>query len=173
MNIASNPWSFAVGDPAVASITPATGMTLNANGTVTLTTTGAYNFNAAISTSYGFTAINVANALYNGYYKLLSGASGGTTFTLVPQFAIPAGTAASGSGTIIQCAYPWQIRCEDISWQNVVAAGDVLDLRDRSGNIIWQAKGQSAGQQNRGKIFWVNGLSPNTIASGVVLMTIN
>ena len=170
MNIASNPWSFITGDPAVATVST---ITLNANGTVTLVTTGAYNFNAAIPTSYGFTIFGVTNTLYNGYYKLLSGASGGTSFTLVPQFVIPSGTAASASGTVAQCAYPWQIRCEDISWQNVVNAGDVLDLRDRSGNIIWQAKGQSAGQQNRGKIFWVNGLSPNVITSGIVLMTIN
>lgn len=168
MNIASNPWSFVTADAVTGTITGATGMTLNADGTVTMTTTAPF----AVNSGDSVTAIGVTNAAYNGFYKVLIGA-GGATFTLIPQFAIPAGTAQSGGGTVGKNLYNAYIRIEDISWQNASAAGQTLDLRDRSGNIIWQATSTATGSQNRGKLFWVNGFTPFTIQSGVVLMTIN
>jgi hypothetical protein len=171
-NLASNPWSLLPADPAIAAIGVGT-VTLNADGTVTVASAAALTFNASASTSNAFTLTGITNALYNGFYERISGASGQGTFVLAPQFSIPSGTAASTSGTIAQCLYPWQVRVEDISWQNVGAAGDTLDLRDRMGNIVWQAKGAGAGQQNRGKIYWINGLTPITITSGIVLLTIN
>lgn len=167
-NLATNPWSFTSADVVVGTITAATGLTLNADGTVTLTTTGAFGVNAGDSV----TVIGAALAAYNGFYKVLIGAAG-TTFTLAPQFSIPAGTAQSGSGTAAKCLYNAYVRMEDISWQNANAAGQTLDLRDRNGNIIWQATSTAAGSQNRGKLFWVNGFTPITISSGVVLITIN
>lgn len=174
----NNPWALLPADVASAAITGATGATLNADGTVTFTTTGALNFNTTgVPPAQWFTAIGVANAAYIGFYKLITGASGGTTFIMAPQFAIPAGTAQSGGGTLAQCLYPWQIRAEDISWQNVVLASQTLDLRDRMGNIVWQASTSASvpasNSQNRGKIMWINGLTPITIQSGVVLLTIN
>jgi len=181
-NLASNPWSLTSSDPATATITGATGLTLNADGTVTITTTGALTFNVAgVEPALGFTVIGAANALYNGFYKLIAGVSGGTTFTMAPQFIIPAGTAQSGGGTLAQCIYRAYIRIEDISWQATntgtgVTSG-LLDLRDRSGNIIWQsAIGATGtfGQLNRGKVFWVNGLTPISIpANSVVLLTVD
>lgn len=178
-NLSSNPWSFTSTDVASAAITAATGLTLNADGTVTITS-GALTFNVAgVVPANWFTVIGATNAAYNGFYKLIVGASGGTSFTMAPQFTIPAGTAQSGSGTLAQCLYQAQVRVEDISWQGLtgVAAGS-LDLRDRSGNIVWQAAIQnttgSDGYQNRGKIYWINGFTPITIAaSSVVLLTIN
>lgn len=168
MNISSNPWSFVSTDVITASITAVTGLTLNADGTVTLTTTGAL----AVNSGDSLTVIGAALAAYNGFYKVLIGA-GGTTFTLAPQFAIAAGTAQSGGGSAGKCLYNAYIRIEDISWQNPSAAGQLLDLRDRNGNPIWQATATGAGQQNRGKLFWVNGFTPFSIQSGIVLMTIN
>lgn len=177
-NIASNPWSLTSADVASAAVTAATGLTLNADGTVTITC-GALTFNASAESNLGFTVIGASNAAYNGFYSRISGASGATSFVMQPQFNIPAGTAQSGSGTIAQCLYRAQIRVEDMSWQGLtgVAAGS-LDLRDRAGNIVWQAAilntTGSAGYQNRGKVFWINGLTPITIAaSTVVLMTVN
>jgi len=167
-NLASNPWSFANADIVTATITAATGLTLNADGTVTLTTTGAFGVNSGDS----ITVIGAALAAYNGFYKVLIGA-GGTTFTLAPQFAIAAGTAQSGSGTAAKCLYTAQVRIEDISWQNAAAAGNTLDLRDRFGNIVWQATATGAGSQNRGKLFWVNGLTPITLTAGIVILTID
>lgn len=168
MNIASNPWSFVNGDVVTAAITAVTGLTLNPDGTVTLTTGGAF----AVNSGDSITVTGAALAAYNGFYKVLIGA-GGTTFTLAPQFAIPAGTAQSGSGTVAKCLYTAQVRIEDISWQNASAAGQTIDLRDRAGNIIWQATSTAQGSQNRGKLFWVNGFTPLAIGSGVVLLTIN
>lgn len=167
-----NPWSLISTDPAIAAIGAGT-VTLNADGTVTVASAANLTFNATASRNLDFTLIGVTNALYNGYYIRISGASGQGTFVLQPQFSIPAGTAASAGGTIAQCLWPSMIRVEDISWQNATAAGNTLDLRDRTGNIVWQATATGAGSQNRGKVFWINGLTPITITSGVVLITVN
>ncbi len=178
-NIKSNPWSLTSADPATATITSATGLTLNADGTVTITTTGALTFNATAESALGFTVIGATNAAYNGFYSLISGVSGGTSFVMVPQFAIPAGTAQSGGGTLAQCLYRSYIRVEDISWQGLAGATTgSLDLRDRMGNIVWQSAlfpaASGVGYQNRGKIFWINGLTPISIAANtVVLVTID
>lgn len=174
-NLQANPWALTNADVATAAITAATGLTLNADGTVTITTTGALTFNTVgVPPANWFTVIGATNALYNGFYKLIIGVSGGTTFTMAPDgFTIPAGTAQSGSGTLAQCIYPWEVRIEDISWQNAAAAAAVLDLRDRSGNPLWQATSTAIGSQNRGKLFWVAGVTPILIPSGVVLLTID
>lgn len=169
-NISSNPWSFTSADVATAAITSAT---LNADGTVTVVS-AALTFNTTVEPALGFTIINASLAAYNGFYKLITGVSGGTTFVLAPQFNIPAGTAAAGAaGTLAQCLYRAYVRIEDISWQNAAAAGQILDLRDRMGNIVWQATSTGAGSQNRGKVFWVNGITPIAIPSGVVVVTID
>lgn len=176
-NLASNPWSILPSDVTTGSITAATGLTLNADGTVTITTTAGYNFNTSgVEPALGFTVIGAANALYNGFYALISGASGATSFVMKPQFSIPAGTAQSGSGTIGQCLYRSQVRIEDMSWQGLTgAAAGSLDLRDRAGNIVWQAAltgvaGGTVGYQNRGKLFWVNGLTPITMQANTILL---
>lgn len=174
-NISSNPWSFTSTDPATAAITSAT---LNADGTVTIVS-AALTFNLTAEPPLGFTVINAGLPAYNGFYKLIIGVSGGTTFVFQPQFNIPAGTGAAGAaGTLAQCLYRQYARIEDMSWQGLTAAAapGTLDLRDRMGNIIWQASlGTGAvGQQNRGKLFWVNGFTPITIpANTVLLVTIN
>jgi hypothetical protein len=174
-NLQANPWALTSADVATAAITAATGLTLNSDGTVTITTTGALTFiTANVPPALWFTVIGATAAAYNGAYKLLIGASGGTSFTMLPDgFSIPAGTAQSGGGTLAQCIYPWEVRIEDLSWQNASAAGQLLDLRDRSGNPLWQATATGAGSQNRGKLFWVAGVTPITIQSGVVLATID
>lgn len=179
-NIQSNPWSFTSTDPATAAITAGTGLTLNADGTVTITS-AALTFNLTAQPPTGFTVVGATNALYNGFYNLIVGASGGTTFTMKPQFVIPAGTAQSGGGTLAQCLYNAQIRIEDLSWQATSTATGVttglLDIRDRMGNIIWQsAIGATGtfGQLNRGKVFWVNGLTLISLpTNSVVLVTVN
>lgn len=168
MNIQSNPWSLVSGD--IVSATPAaspTGLVLNADGTVSLTTTGAHGFSAG----WGLTVISATNAAYNGYY--VATVAAGTTATLIPQFVIPAGTAGSGGGTIAKCLYNANVRVEDMSWQNASAAGQLLDFRDRNGFPIWQATASGAGQQNRGKLYWVSGITPITLQSGVVIITVN
>lgn len=176
-NIGSNPWSFTSTDVATAAITAATGLTLNADGTVTITTTGALTFNTnGVPPARWFTVINATNPLYNGEYVLVQGVSGGTTFVMVPDgFVIPAGTAQSGAGTIAQCLWPWEIRMEDISWQNAPASG-VLDIRDRSGNPEWLATNNTAtvGTQNRGKLYWDNGITPILLpASSILIITVD
>lgn len=169
MNIASNPFSFVSTDVVTGTpIASPNGLILNADGTVTITTGVAFGVNANDSV----TVISATNALYNGFYRILIGAAG-TVFIALPQFAIPAGTAGSGGGTVAKCLYTAQVRIEDMSWQNPSAAGQLLDIRDRMGNILWQATATGAGSQNRGKVFWVNGFTPFTIQSGVVIVTVN
>lgn len=169
MNIQSNPWSLVPTDIVVA--TPAaspTGFVLNGDGTVTLTTTANHGFSAG----WGITAIGETTGVYNGFYYLLAVPSA-TTATLVPQFAIPKGSAGGGGGTVAKCLYNANIRIEDMSWQKAAAANDLLDFRDRNGLPIWQAAATGAGQQNRGKLYWVSGLTPVALASGVVIITVN
>jgi hypothetical protein len=172
-NLTSNPWSLTNADVVGATpVASPNGLVLNADGTVTLTTTAPFTVTVNATTSAWVTVINATNALYNGFYKALIG-SGGTVFTLAPQFTIPAGTAGSGGGAVAQVLYRDQVRVEDISWQNATAAGDTLDLRDRTGRIVWQATATATGSQNRGKVFWINGLTPIVITSGVVILTID
>lgn len=165
-NIASNPWSLTSADVVVS--TP-NAITLNADGTVSVTTAAAHNLVAG----NGATLIGVTPAAYNGFYFVLA-APTGTTLTLVPQFSIAAGTGVGTVfGTLAKCLYNAQIRVEDISWQSPGTIGDLLDLRDRMGNIVWQCKAASVNGQNRGKVFWINGLSPVAVTSGIVLITVN
>jgi hypothetical protein len=169
VNIASNPWSFFPADVLTAiPVASPNGLVLNADKTVTLTTTGAHGF----VVNNGLTEINATNPLYNGYY-VVKAVPSPTTAILIPQFNIPVGTAGSGGGTIAFCQYNANVRVEDISWQKVAAAGQLLDMRDRNGNIIWQATAVGPGVQNRGKIFWVSGITLIEIDSGVVLVTVN
>ena len=168
MNIASNPWSFFPADVLTATPTASpNGLVLNADKTVTLTTTGNHGF----AVNNGVTEIGATNS-YNGYY-VVKAVPSPTTAILIPQFNIPVGTAGSGGGTIAFCQYNANVRVEDISWQNASAAGQLLDMRDRNGNIIWQATATGAGAQNRGKIFWVDGITLILLQSGVVIVTVN
>jgi hypothetical protein len=165
-NLASNPWSFATADVVVSVPTV---ITLNADGTVSVTTAGAHGLVAG----NGATLIGNTPAAYNGYYFVLT-APTTTTLILVPQFSIAAGTGAgSVFGNVAKNLYNAYVRIEDLSWQNASAAGQLLDIRDRNGNILWQATATAAGSQNRGKLFWCNGITPINIQSGVVIATIN
>jgi len=172
-NLQANPWTLISTDPATATITSSTGLTLNADGTVSITTTAGLTFNTSYASQTAFTVIGSASTAYIGFYQLIIGASGGSAFTMKPQFSIPAGTAQSGGGTLIQCAWPWEVRIEDISWQNASGAGQLLNLYDRNGNPVWVATATAAGSQNRGKVFWVAGLSPQQVQSGSVLITVD
>ena len=178
--IQNNPWSLTSADPAIATITGATGLTLNSDGSVTITTTGALTFNATADSNLAFTVLGATNALYNGFYTRFIGASGGTSFTMQPNFIIPAGTGQSGSGTLAQVIYRHRIRLEDISWQNTTTTPIVsgaLQLVDRNGNDVWRAAigaTDTLAQLNRGKPFWISGITPITIpANSEVLMTVN
>lgn len=165
-NLASNPWSITNADVVISV---PTALTLNADGTVSLTTAGAHG----LVQNDNVTLIGNTPAAYNGFY-FVAVVPSATTATLVPFNGIPAGT---GVGTVFGNAakvlYRDPVRIEDISWQNAAAAGQQLDLRDRNGKIIWQATATAAGSQNRGKLFWVWGITPIKVDSGVVLVTIN
>jgi hypothetical protein len=176
----NNPWSFTSADPAIATITGATGLTLNADGTVTITTTGALTFNATADSNLAFTVLGAAAAAYNGLYTRISGASGASSFVMNPNFVIPAGTAQSGSGTLAQVLYRHKVRAEDISWQNTTTTPIVsgaLQIVDRNGNDVWRAAigaTDTLAQLNRGKPFWISGIVPITIpANSEVLVTVN
>ena len=177
----NNPWSLTSADPAIATITGATGLTLNGDGSVTITTTGALTFNATADSNLAFTVIGAANAAYNGLYYRFAGVSGASSFNMTPQFAIPAGTAQSGGGTLAQVLYRHKVRIEDISWQATNTGTGVttglLQLVDRNGNDIWRtAIGATGtfGQLNRGKLFWVAGLVPISVPiNSEVFLTIN
>jgi len=178
--IQNNPWSFTNSDPAIATITGATGLTLNSDGSVSMTTTGALTFNATAESNLGFTVLGAAAAAYNGFYYRISGASGASAFVMQPQFVIPAGTAQSGGGTLAQVLYRSKVRVEDISWQNTTTTpivSGVLQIVDRNGNDIWRsAMGatDTLAQLNRGKVFWVAGIVPITIpANSEVIVTVN
>jgi hypothetical protein len=171
-NLSSNPWSIVTADAVTA--TPAAspgGTVLNADGTVTLTTTGAHGF-TTVNAQQGLTIISETTTKYIGYYTVLAIPSG-TTAILKPNFTIAKGTAGGGGGTVAICLYNSAVRVEDLSWQNASAAGQLLDFRDRNGNILWQATATGAGSQNRGKLFWVQGITPITLQSGIVIATIN
>ena len=176
----NNPWSFLSTDPATATITGATGLTLNADGSVSITTTGALTFNATADSNLAFTVLGATNAAYNGFYTRTAGASGASAFTMQPNFIIPAGTAQSGAGTLAQVLYRHKVRVEDISWQNITStpiASAVMQIVDRNGNDVWRSAigaTDTLAQLNRGKVFWVAGLVPIAIpANSEILVTVN
>ena len=171
-NIATNPWSFLYTDVAAEPITAATGLTLNADGTVTITTTVGLTFLTGLPV-VGFTVTGATAAAYNGFYEKISGASGATSFVMAPQFSIPVGTAQSGSGTLIQVQYRDNERIEDMSWQDQAAAGNRLIIYDRNGFLLWSATAYGAGFQNRGKLYWCHGFAIAQMDAGTLLVTIN
>lgn len=174
-NLSSNPWSFTPSDVVTTAVTS---LTLNADGTVTAVVGATAAFAAGNDvTIAGNTSVS---GLYNRLYSILVVVNG-TTATLVPSRAIPAGTGAAGAtGNMILTNYPNEVRIEDISWQSaagsVLAAADVLTIFDREGNLLWSAvvpTAPSSFSQNRGKLFWVNGIAIQAMGHGVVLVTVN
>jgi len=182
VNISANPWSFV---PADVITTTITSMTLNADGTVTAVVASTAAF---VQGNQVTAAFNTSLAgIYNGFYTVLS-VTNGTTMVLVQgqvPLRIPAGTGAAGAtGVIGLTNYPNFVRAEDISWQSTaapltvsaIAAGDSLVITDRNGILIWSAVGPAvlgSFSQNRGKIFWVQGLTFMALTHGVVLITVN
>lgn len=173
MNIASNPWSFVPTDVNTADIVASPGgLTLNADGSVTLTLSAAFS-SADLAKDSRLTIFQPTNLAYQGFYKVYFKTSS-TVYNIVPvNFKIPAGTAASGGGTAAQNQYSDQIRAEDISWQNVSALGQILIITDKNGNPIWESTASGPGVFSRGKIMWVNGLTLVEMDSGIVLVTVN
>lgn len=171
MQIVSNPWIFLTTDVLQQTIST---ITLNADGTVTVVLSASTTF----PTGFGnyATIAGVANAAYVGFYIILSGS--GTTYTLLqtkysPGQSIPAGTAASSGGNMISTNYPYILRAEDMSWQQVTTAGHILTVYDRQGNLVWPAAAYAPGFQNRGKAFWINGLAIQEMDSGKLVVTVN
>jgi hypothetical protein len=173
MNIASNPWSFGPTDVNSAVIVAsAGGLTLNADGSVTLTLSAGFS-QADLVVNNKLTLFQPTNLVYQGFYMVISKTSA-TVYTIVPvNFKIPSGTAASGGGIAAQCQYTHEIRAEDISWQNVTALGQVLIITDKNGNPIWESTASGPGVYSRGKIMWVSGLTIVEMDSGIVLVTVN
>jgi hypothetical protein len=167
-NLGGNPWSLFPADCVISTITSAT---QNADGTVSVTTSAAHNISAPPPASW-VTIYFASVAGYQGFYSVIAVPSA-TTLTLQPQFPIASGLAGGATGNLAKVLYKDEVRVEDLSWQNASAAGQTLDLRDRNGNPLWQATAQGAGSQNRGKLFWVAGIVPVVIQSGVVLATID
>ncbi len=171
MNLQSNPWSFAPADVVVAtpSASP-NGLLLQADGTVNLVTTGAHAF----VVGNVVTIVDPTNDLYEGCYTVRTVPDNThATLTPMPTFKVPVGTANSGGGTIALVQWPHQVRIEDISWQQIVAQGDTLNIVDCNGNPIWVATGAGAGVQNRGKVYWTSGFALVQMSSGLVLVTVN
>jgi hypothetical protein len=170
-NLATNPWSFTGADVQVQTIST---ITLNADGSVTVVGVG--NLTAGMVQEAFVTIVGVTNALYNGFYKITAVTSA-TTAVLLPLQSDgqkpPTGTAASAGGTIILTQWRDNERIEDLSWQNITAAGDKLIIYDRNGFLLWSATGYAAGFQNRGKLFWCHGFAIAQMDSGTLLATIN
>lgn len=173
MNIAANPWSFVPTDVNTATIAAsATGLVLNADGSVTLTLTGAFS-QADLVVNNFLTIFQPTAVAYQGFYKVYKKTSS-TVYVIIPvNFVIPSSTAASGGGTAAQNQYGHEIRAEDISWQNVDALGQILIITDKNGNPIWESTASGPGVFSRGKIMWVNGLTLIEMDGGIVLVTVN
>lgn len=170
-NLASNPWSFGTSDVNTATLAAANAMVLNADGTVTMTTAAAATF----AVGQYLTVYNVGTtAAFNGLYQVLVVTS--TTVYQLERAGNPFGVSsltAGVNGTAAVCLYPYNVRIEDMSWQNASAAGQLLEIRDRNGNLLWTATATAAGSQNRGKLFWVEGVTPTQCQSGTVIVTVN
>jgi hypothetical protein len=175
-NLKSNPWSFLQTDVVTTTVTS---LTLNADTTVTAVVAATGSFAAGNDVTVADNTS--ASGVYNGFYSIIS-ITNGTTMVLqqgnVPPF-IPAGTGAAGAtGSVSLCQYPNWVRAEDMKWDKVVTSAS-LDVRDRNGNIVWQATQPSTANVppnwNRGKVFWINGLTLLSIgnAPSILMITVN
>lgn len=168
-NLTSNPWSFTSTDILSAALAAGTSMSQNADGTVLMTTAAAHSFTAGMD----ITVWGMSVAAYVGFYTVLSVPTTTTATLIRTGNPLPSGLANATGGTAAQCQYYAPVRIEDISWQNASAAGQLLEIRDRNANIIWSATATAAGSQNRGKVFWVQGITVTVLGNGIVLMTVN
>jgi hypothetical protein len=181
MNIATNPWSFQNADvPSAVTLSASpSGMVQQGSpalGTVLMTSGSAHGLSAGQFVTY----IGDSNGRFLGFYKVIAVPS--ATTALLQNISSPTSgqpfntvIAASGGGSILVNQVQQNVRIEDISWQNVPVSA-VLILRDRNGLIIWQATSALAGSnsQNRGKLYWVDGITLDTITTpSVVFMTVN
>ena len=176
MNIQTNPWNFVPGD--VVNLNPTAspaGLIQQATLALILATFAAPH---GLVKDQFVTLINVTNAGYNGWYKVYAAPSP-TTLLLVslstPTQGSPINTilAPSGGGSVVLNQVQQNVRVEDISWQLAAAQGDTLDIRDRNGLPVWQAAATAPGSQNRGKVYWVDGITVVQMSSGTALLTIN
>jgi hypothetical protein len=172
MNIQTNPWSFLDTDPLIATIAASpTGLIWSAGGVVTVDAT-AHGFTVAANPFV--TIIGATNAAYNGFYRLIAVPDANHMTLYAPNLA-QTPLAASGGGTAMWCQYPNYTRIEDIQWESP-AQGATVTIYDRSGHLLWTATYPAAGEApnwNRGKLFWVNGFTINTLSSGTILVTVN
>lgn len=186
MNIASNPWSFTSADVASSTAAASPGGMVQqgapAFGAVLYTSTLAHNLVVGQHVTY----IADTNGRFLGHYVVVAVPSA-TTALLAnlssPSSGSPFNTviAASGGGTMLVCPYPYMIRAEDISLQNdgTAPGGAQLILLDKNGNLVWTAAVGTTAiasdvAQNRGKVMWINGITPQIIPTHItVLVTVN
>jgi len=78
--------------------------------------------------------------------------------------------------SVMATAYPpgvGYVWIEDISWTEMVNAGDQLVIKDRNGNLILDTKATGANQFERfGKLNRVNGYQITVLGSGKVTIVI-
>ena len=164
-NLASNPWTVLPADVVVSS---PTALSVNTDGSVNLTTTAPF---AGATVGIGVTLINNTPTAYNGFYRILRVTSP-TVFVLTPYNNIPLTT---GVGTIFGTAaknlYNAHIRVRWMNWENSTV-GNILELRDRNGNLVWKATSTVTGEQKFTKTAWIFGLTPISLPTGEVFITV-
>lgn len=186
MNIATNPWSFVNADVPAAATAAASpgGMVQGGPGSlaaITFTSTVAHGFVVGQWLTY----IADTNARFLGWYKVIAVPS--VTTALLANLSSPTSgqpfntvLAGSGGGTMMVNQVQHNFRGEDISVLATAAApgATTLSLLDRNGLPTWVFIGVATdpgfAAQNRGKIMWVDGLTLQSIPTGVeVFITIN
>lgn len=178
MNLASNPWSFVPADVAPHAITASPGgLSQTANGVIAITLTGVPSFTWAAGQEYWIAGAGVTG--YNGLWEAVTVPTT-STMTAIPSRRHPALASSatsmvnSGNGTMQPGPqYNSNVRLEDLNWMNVSAAGNSLLVQDQNGNDIWRSTSIAAGQWNRGKPLWVNGIWVFTLQDGELLLTVN
>jgi hypothetical protein len=172
-NLASNPWSFVQAD--VVTSTP-TALSMGAGNIVSVTTSAAHGLSAGNRA----TLITPTNANYAGFYLVLTVPTS-TTATLQPLSGTvfgQSGLAASSGGTLALNQYPFEIRAEDMQWEKP-APGESCGVYDKNGNPVWLISypaSSTAPNWNRGKPFWINGLTLTAVSAGgtgLLLVTVN
>jgi hypothetical protein len=168
MNYLSNPWSFFPVSVVSTPIIAGTGLVLQPNGTVILTTISAHDL---VSGNF-VTVAAPDNLAYQGYYQVQSITS--PTIAVIMPFAFtpPSSTAASGNGNVALNQYSSDIRVKNISWQVPEVQGQVLTIVDRNGNPVWDTVAAGPGiSQDTGELYTVSGITIVEMDSGLVLLT--
>lgn len=163
-DLSGNPWNFLPADAALSAAI--TSITRNGFASALITTTAAHGMVQDQFISVQGTTV----AGWRGGYRILAVPSTTTLLVAIaPQQALLANNGANGN--VLTTAYMQLIEVTQMLWDNPTATQTLL-LTDLSGRTVWNPVAVTGGSLTYMKAFPVFGLVLNSMASGVLQISV-